>query len=280
MTQAGAAITLTNNGTGPLTIIGITIGTPGANASDFSRITTCPLSPATLAAGAFCTITPSMQPQPGSVGPRAATITIEHNATLVPNQNSISLSGTAVDFTLLTTATPGPVTAGGNATYTLNFDTLGGDSLFATTFACSGLPRKTECVFNPSSIPAGSPDTSVTLTITTTSNTATVSQAGVAAPMIPTGGGMPPGGWLAIATGVLGLFALAALRRQALGLSAARLCLLGLLLVAGGYAAGCAGEGGGFPEGASGTPPGNYTVTVTASSGSVQRSTNVTLNVQ
>jgi hypothetical protein len=178
------------------------------------------------------------------------------------------------------------VTAGGSATFSMNFDTSGGNSLFPTTFACTaGLPRKTACVFNPASIPAGSPDTAVTLTITTTSNTVTVSTAGAAAPMIPIGGGgggLPPGAWPTIVMGVLGLFGLATWRRQALRLSAARLCLLALVLVAGGYLAGCAGgpDGSGFPEGASGTPPGSYTVTVTATSGTVTRTTNITLNVQ
>jgi hypothetical protein len=79
---------------------------------------------------------------------------------------------------------------------------------------------------------------------------------------------------------VLGLFAVATVRRRRLQLSAARLCLLGLLLVAGGYVAGCASGGSGFPEGASGTPPGTYTVTVTATAGTVQRTTTVTLTVQ
>ena len=280
MTGTGAAVTLTNPAganAGPLTINSIT--KTGANAADFSFVSNCPLAPAALAVGANCTITPSMSPQAGSFGPLVASISIVHDAA-AGSPGTITLTGTAVDFALITTATPATVTAGASATYTLNLDTAGGNSLLPTTFACSGLPRKAECIFNPSMIPAGSPDTTVTLTITTTSNTVTVSSAGVAAPMIPTGGGMPPGGWLAIGISVLGLFTLASMKRQALRLSGARLCLLGLLLVAGGYAAGCAGDGGGFPEGASGTPPGSYTVTVTATSGTVQRTTNITLNVQ
>ena len=278
MTQAGAAITLTNNGTGPLTITGITIGTPGANASDFSRTTTCP---AILAAGAICTITPSMNPQPGAVGPRAATITIAHNATVVPNQNSISLSGTAVDFALsFTGAPPQPVIAGGSVNYMITFDTLGGNSLNATTFACSGLPRKADCIFTPPSLPAGSADTMVALAISTTSNTATVSSAGTGGGINLPGGGMPFGLPLLFAVVTLGLLSLVALRSEALRASAGRLCLLALLLVAGSYLAGCASDGNGFPEGASGTPPGSYTVTVMATSGSVQRTTTVTLPVQ
>jgi hypothetical protein len=273
-TQAGAGIMLTNSGTGPLTITGITI--TGANPGDFSQTNNCP---AILGAGANCTIMLSMNPQPGSIGPLAATVSIAHNAAVPPNHDSIALTGTGVDFAIMTTAPPQTVTAGGTVTFMLSFDTLGGDSLTSTTFACSGLPRKSECVFTPPSLPAGSTDTNVTLAISTTSNTAG-SGVGPGGRMMPPGGGTPFGLPLLFAVGALGLFMLATLRRQALRLSAARLCLLALLLVAGGYVAGCAGDGGGFPEGASGTPPGSYPITVTATSGTVQRTTTVTLTVQ
>jgi hypothetical protein len=280
MTQTASGpgiITLSNPGTGPLAI---SISKTGANPADFTYTTTCG---AIVAFGANCTITASMTPQTGSVGPRTANISMTHDAPAPPSPAAIALSGTAVDFALITTATPGPVTAGGNAMFTLNFDTSGGNSLFDTTFACTaGLPRKAECIFTPPSIPAGSPDTTVTLAITTTSNTATISSAGVVGPAIPLGGGhgLPPGAWQLLSLGVLGLLAAAMVGRRRLQLSAARLCLFALLLVAGGYLAGCASGGSGFPEGASGTPPGSYTVTVTATAGTVQRTTTVTLTVQ
>jgi len=57
---ASPAVTLTNSGTGPLTITGITI--TGADASHFSQTNTCPVSPSTLAGGANCTITPTFRP--------------------------------------------------------------------------------------------------------------------------------------------------------------------------------------------------------------------------
>jgi hypothetical protein len=282
MTQAATGagiITVSNPGTGPVTL---SIAKAGTNPNDFSFVTTCG---AVLASGGNCTITASMAPQAGAVGARTATIQVTHNAAAPPaptSPASVALSGTAVDFALITTATPGAVTAGGSAAYTFNFDTSGGNSLLPTTFACTaGLPRKAACVFNPATIPAGSPDTTVTLTITTTSNTVTVSTAGAAVPMLPTGGGLPPGAGPTITMGVLGLLSIAVVRRRSLRLSTARLCLLALVLLAGGYLAGCAGGSeGGFPEGASGTPPGSYQVTVTATSGSVNRSTNITLNVQ
>src|SRR5262249_39163849 len=52
-TATGGAVTLTNSGTGPLTITGITFAATSKNAADFARATTCPIPPATLAAGAM-----------------------------------------------------------------------------------------------------------------------------------------------------------------------------------------------------------------------------------
>jgi hypothetical protein len=143
------------------------------------------------------------------------------------------------------------------------------------------LPPKSECIFTPPFLPAGSTDTTVTLAISTTSNTAG-SGVGSTGRVRPPRGGLPLGVPILFATASLGLLALAALRQTArrAGAAASRLCLLALLLAAGGYLAGCASGGAGFPEGASGTPPGTYTVTVTATSGAVQRTTTVTLTVQ
>jgi hypothetical protein len=224
-----------------------------------------------------------MSPQPGSTGPRSATITITHSAAGSPH--TIALTGNGVDFDItFTGAPPSPVIAGASVNYNLSFGTLGGNSLFATTFACSNLPPETECIFTPASLPAGSGDTPVTLAISTTSNTA-ISAAGIAGilphsapPALPLG--MLPAAFATLAA--LGLLVLGAKRRAlpARFASAGRLCLLVLMLAVGGYIAGCSGEGYGFPEGASGTPPGSYTVTVTASSGTVQRSTTVNLTVQ
>jgi hypothetical protein len=269
-TVTGDPITLTNSGTGPLTINSIAI--VGDNPT-FSRTTNCPLSPATLAAGANCTITPSMSPEPGSTGPRAASISIVSDAPGSPH--SIALSGTGVDFALMSTAPPPPVTAGGTVNVALSFDAIAGNTLNPTTFECTGLPPFSSCTFTPPSLPAGSTDTEVMVAIATTSRTA---GSGVEAGrrLSPPSPALPLA-WLALLA-AMALFTLVYVVRlqEPIRARAGRLCMLTVLLLVGGYVAGCAG----FPEGAQGTPAGNYTVTVTATSGTVQRSTTINLTVQ
>jgi hypothetical protein len=69
----------------------------------------------------------------------------------------------------------------------------------------------------------------------------------------------------------------ARLRRSAIGVFG----FAALLLVTS-YISGCGGAGTGFPlgGGSPGTPAGTYTVTIVGTSGSVQRTTTVTLVVQ
>jgi len=95
-TSSSKSTTLQNTGTAPLTISSIAVG--GANAGDYSRTTTCPLGPATLAAGATCTITVTFAPT--AVGSRAANVTITDNAAGSPH--TLGLTGTG------TTASPPP----------------------------------------------------------------------------------------------------------------------------------------------------------------------------
>ena len=59
-TSAAQTTTLTNSGTAALAITAIAVA--GANAGDFTQTTTCPLSPATLAVNATCTISVRFSP--------------------------------------------------------------------------------------------------------------------------------------------------------------------------------------------------------------------------
>ncbi len=272
--QAVVPITLNNTGTGPLTITGIAI--EGTNPADFSRMTNCPLSPNTLAAGADCTITPAMQPD--NTGALAATISVSSDAPSSPD--AIALAGTGVDFAI-TSATPSQtVTAGGTANYVLNFTTVAGDTVKPTLFECDdlSLPFGADCVFAPLSVPADSGDTQVGLAISTTAR-ASSSIPGGRPSLPPTG---LPAGWLALFAALVLSSILIAIRmqQQLTWPGAGRVAMLAVLLVFAGYLAGCASAGTGFPEGQQGTPPGTYTVTVEATSGAVQRFTTVTLVVQ
>jgi hypothetical protein len=56
-TSAAKSVTLKNNGDGALAIGGI------ATTGDFAATSTCPLAPATLAAGASCTVSVTMTPR-------------------------------------------------------------------------------------------------------------------------------------------------------------------------------------------------------------------------
>jgi hypothetical protein len=87
-------VTLTNNGTSATTISGITV--TGTNAGDFSQTTTCPISPATLAANATCTI--SVTFTPGASGARSAQLSITDNAAGSPQ--TVALSGTGYTATI------------------------------------------------------------------------------------------------------------------------------------------------------------------------------------
>jgi hypothetical protein len=84
------SVTLTNSGTGPLTISSITI--TGTNSGDFVQTNTCPGSSATLAAGSACTISVTFTPR--ATGARAATLSVVDNAAGSPH--SVAVSGTGV----------------------------------------------------------------------------------------------------------------------------------------------------------------------------------------
>jgi hypothetical protein len=90
-TSAAQAVTLTNNGSGAVTIgnIGIT----GTNVGDFAQTNNCPISPATIAVNGFCTINVTFTPQAASL--RSAAISIVDNG--VGSPQSVSLSGTGTN---------------------------------------------------------------------------------------------------------------------------------------------------------------------------------------
>jgi hypothetical protein len=187
---------------------------------------------------------------------------------------SAATSFAVTDFALGTTTPSATVNAGQAANYTLTVTPQHGPFGNAVNFACSGLPARAACSFNPSSVTPGDNPANTTLTITTAA-------AGMAPPMgwrlVPQAPPLPVIGLL----GLLLLFLLAGRRPIPKRRRAAALASIALLIAVAVFQLACASaETPPPPPTQPGTPPGTYTVTVTASSGSLERTTNVTLTVR
>jgi len=259
-TSTAQTVTLTNSGGFTLTITSIVVG--GANAGDFMQTNNCGTS---VAAGANCTITVTFRP--GGTGTRTATITITDNAAGSPRQ--ISLTGTGTDFSVApetgspTTAT---ITAGQSANFQLSLSGSGGFS-GTVTISCSGTIPLGMCSVSPSSATLGATPVTVMVTVTTTAGGLAAPRAWPETPPLAPVRLWPLLLWLTLAAFLwqFGRFGKRVPVRAGM-LPLALLLLVGMLLTS------C---GGG--NGAPGTPPGSYPLTVSVSSGGATRT--ISLNV-
>jgi beta-propeller repeat-containing protein/HYDIN/CFA65/VesB family protein len=89
-TSAPKKATLTNTGTTPLTITSFTM--TGLNPLDFAQTNDCPISPNTLGAGAFCTITVTFTPT--QTGGRQANVTV--NSSDLGSPSNLVVKGTGI----------------------------------------------------------------------------------------------------------------------------------------------------------------------------------------
>ncbi len=95
-TSPAQPVTLTNTGDGPLTFTSI------VTSGDFAETDNCPVSPATLAAGAFCTLNLTFTPT--AIGLRTGTVTITDNAPGSPQ--TIQLSGQGLSLGVVSFSAP------------------------------------------------------------------------------------------------------------------------------------------------------------------------------
>jgi len=101
-TSNAQSISVGNPSTSAVTLSSVTL--TGPNASEFLLNNTCPQPPATLAAGATCTIQVSFEPL--AVGARTALVTLAVNNGVAVSEQSIPLSGTGTAPPPTTTTIP------------------------------------------------------------------------------------------------------------------------------------------------------------------------------
>ena len=163
-------------------------------------------------------------------------------------------------FGLTLTLSSVSVTAGQSATEHITFTPNPGIGS-ALSFSCSGLPAASSCNFSPSSVPPGSPQTDIALTISTTATVAALSH-----PRMFFASWMPVAG-----LGLIGMFVIAIPKKGRTSVVLMSLVLVSLVFLM----VGC----GSSHHPVQGTPTGTFTVTVTGTSANVTHSANFTLNV-
>jgi hypothetical protein len=153
-TSSAQSVTITNNGPGVATINGIAL--TGTNPGDFSETNNCPVSPATLAANGFCSI--SVTFKPSAVGMRSAAVTITGSSPL-----SVGLSGTGtmvpstVTFLPSSVAFPNQTVNTTSGTQVISLTNSGPSALTINSIAVTGtnigdFAQTNNCPVSPATI--------------------------------------------------------------------------------------------------------------------------------
>ena len=273
-TSSAQPVTVRNTGTAPLTITSI------VTTGDYAQTNTCGSS---VAAGASCVITVTFNP--AATGDRSGTLTITDNDQGVAGSTqTVALTGNGTDFALSADPTSRDVAAGDSGSYTLSVTPVSGFNQ-PVTLGCT-MPAqltKAQCNLSSSSAtPDGMNAATATVTITTT-RSVNCSWTSPWKPKVA-----PPGQPIStrptpqLVLWLIVLAMLAGFRASRRQLTPRIALLLSVVLVTLLIWASCGGGGVGPPPPPPcqpGTPAGTYTVTVTATSGGLPRSIDLTLKV-
>ena len=227
---------------------------------------------ATLAAGASCAA--SVVFSPTAAGPVAGALNIASAAMVSPI--TVALNGTGFNFTFAAIATSSQtVAAGQTANYTLAVTPSGAQEDF--TFACSQLPEYASCSFNPAIEDLNSGVSgNVTVNISTSESAVSQVDSQVVSQTDPQVSPLQGTRIVPLLCGLF-LFPFALSRRRRALLLAVLACVLLFAITA------CTSSGGGTccgpPPVNQTTPPGTYTIQVTATANGMSQSTNLTLTV-
>jgi len=209
-----------------------------------------------------CTVEISFAPT--VAGPLTGAVTFANSAGADPM--IVSLQGDGLDFVTTSPSSSTTIAPGETATYEVNVSPAGGAFSETIQMTCSGAPAYATCQVTPSSITPGSSSSSATVTVRTSGPTAHAQGGSVSGTLPPSVVFMP------FAVGIL---LISAGNRRKLRIWGASSAVMVILLLAG-----CGGPTTGKPVDTAITPPGSYSLTVTASSGNLQHVTKLTLVVR
>lgn len=257
-TSSAQTVTVSNSGGYDLTGLAASVTAGFAIASN-SCLSTLPV-------GTSCALGITFSPSAAG----AATGTLTLAATNLGKPLVVALSGAGDDFTITVAGSSSSViTSGQTASFGLLLAGVSGTA-GTLTLTCSGAPKNSVCAVNPAS---------VGLSADASSN-ATLS---LATDVAPATSHLAPLSWKVAGPMFALLAPLAALgwrRRRIAGLAVMLLAILLLIPAGCGVAASGGGGGGEGGGGQNGTPPGTYTLTVTATLSNIVHSATVTVTVQ
>jgi subtilase family serine protease len=256
-------------GGSPLTA---TITVAPSNGSNFSGTVsfscpsgiTCSFNPTTVSGGSgTTTVTISVAPNVAA-GPDSVTVTGTSGSVSATTTVSFTVTASNESFSFTSNLASGTLSVKQGSTGSVNLTisstngfiaTSGGNSttVLPLAYVCSGYPSLSTCTFSPVS---PNQSTAVTVNIATTASTSAQARPFDHGTRIF---------YAALLPGFFGIVLVAGSRRRLLG----GMRMLGLILVLGTSALwlGSCGGSNNSSTGTQGTPPGNYTITVTASTG-------------